>query len=177
MGSHAQSVEDNLIDALSFKLRPGASYITDRRSVTYFPQGGNSYSPAGVKVIKIMLTGDAWMDPSTAKLFMLVTNKINAETSPYMSGACGMFRRLRIVCGGQIVEDIDLYGRLHEHFHMMKPADKRMNDDIEVFGAAFGANAEKSCLRYTDEWFIISRKIFTDPLLSIASRVGVGYKC
>ena len=59
MEAHAQSVEDNLIDSLSFKLRPGASYVTDRRSVTYFPQGGNSYSPAGVKVIKMMLTGDS----------------------------------------------------------------------------------------------------------------------
>ena len=45
----AQSVEDHLIDALSFKLRPGASYISNRRSVTYFPQGGNDYSPNGVK--------------------------------------------------------------------------------------------------------------------------------
>ena len=46
-----------------------------------------------------------------------------------------MFRRLRIICGGQIVEDIDLYGRLHEQFHMMKPKEKRENDAIEGFGA------------------------------------------
>ena len=32
MESHAQSVEDDLIDSLSFKLRPGASYVTDRKS-------------------------------------------------------------------------------------------------------------------------------------------------
>ena len=37
MESHAQSVEDHLIDSLSFKLKPGASYVTDRRSVTFFP--------------------------------------------------------------------------------------------------------------------------------------------
>ena len=52
MESHAQSVEDNLIDSLSFKLRPGASYVTYRRYVSYFPQGGNDYAPSGVKVIK-----------------------------------------------------------------------------------------------------------------------------
>ena len=57
-----------------------------------------------------MLTGDAWMDPSASTLFMLVTNKINADASPYISGAWGMFRRLRILCGGHIVEDIDMYG-------------------------------------------------------------------
>ena len=42
MEAHAQSVEDNLIAPLSFKLRPGASDVTDRRSVSFFPQGGNS---------------------------------------------------------------------------------------------------------------------------------------
>ena len=52
MESHAQGVEDNLIASLSFKLRPGASYVTDRRSVSFFPQGGNDYSPAGVQVKK-----------------------------------------------------------------------------------------------------------------------------
>ena len=122
MEAHAQSVEDNLIDSLSFKLRPGASYVTDRRSVTYFPQGENSYSPVGVKVIKMMLTGDSWMDPSTVKLFMNARNKAAQPTTPHVLGAWGMFRRLRILCGGQLVEDIDNYGRLHEQFHMMKPS-------------------------------------------------------
>ena len=56
-----------------------------------------------------------------------------------------MFRRLRILCGGQICEDIDLYGRLHEQFHMMKPAEKRLNDAIEGFGAnvPLSAGAER----------------------------------
>ena len=143
MESHAQSVEDNLIDTLSFKLRPGASYTIDRRFVTYFPQGCNSYSPSGVKMIKIMFTGDSWMDPSTAKLFMLVRNKINTDTTPHIKGPWGMFRRLSILRGGQIVEDIDLYGRLHEQFHMMKPTGKRTNDEIEGLDVTLGANAEK----------------------------------
>lgn len=146
MESHAQSVEDNLIESLSFKLRPGASYVTDRRSVTYFPQGGNSYSPAGVKVIKLMLTGDSWMDPSTVKLFMNIKNDSAADITPRVAGPWGMFRRLRILCGGQICEDLDLYGRLHEQFHMMKPTEKRENDAIEGFGefyVALSAGAER----------------------------------
>jgi len=65
MESHAQRVEDYLIDGLSLKLAPGASYVTNRRSVTFFPTGGNAYSPSGVKVIKVMLNGDGWLDPST----------------------------------------------------------------------------------------------------------------
>ena len=43
MESHAQSVEDYLIEVLSFKLSPGASYVTNRRSVSFFPTGGNAY--------------------------------------------------------------------------------------------------------------------------------------
>ena len=67
MESHAQSVEDYLIEGLSFKLAPGASYITNRRSVSFFPQGGNAYSSNGVKVARIALTGDGWLDPSTVR--------------------------------------------------------------------------------------------------------------
>ena len=58
MESHAQSVEDYLIDGLSFKLAPGASYAQARRSVTFFPTGGNAYSPTGVKVVKVQLNGE-----------------------------------------------------------------------------------------------------------------------
>ena len=68
MEAHAQAVEDNLIDRLQFKLRPGASYVTNRRSVTFFPQGGNSYTPSGGRVIKVNMTSDQWLDPSTVKL-------------------------------------------------------------------------------------------------------------
>ena len=125
MEGHAQSTEDNLISSLSFKLNPGASYITDRRSVSYFPQGGNDYAPRGVKVIKVMLTGDSWMDPSTLKIFMDVKNSGAGIITPRLTGGWGMARRIRVLCGGQIVEDIDEYGRLSEQFHMMKPSEKK----------------------------------------------------
>ena len=50
----AQSVNNYLIEGLSFKLGAGASYVTNRRSVSFFPSGSDTYSPAsGVKVIKI----------------------------------------------------------------------------------------------------------------------------
>ena len=136
MDSHAQSVEDNLIDSLSFKLKPGASYVTDRESVSFFPQGGNDYQPNGVKVIKISLNGDSWLDPSTVKIFFDVTNNSSGSDKihPIVANGWGLFKRLRILCGGQIIEDIDNYGRLHQMFHLMKPSEKRKNDGIEGFG-------------------------------------------
>ena len=33
------AIEDHLIDAISFKLAPGASYVTDRRSVSFSRRG------------------------------------------------------------------------------------------------------------------------------------------
>ena len=39
------------------------------------------------------------------------------------------------MCGGQIVEDIDRYNRLHEMVDIMKPTEKRLNDMIEGFGS------------------------------------------
>ena len=82
MEGHAQSVEDSLIDSLSFKLRPGASYVTSRRSVSFFPQGGNDYKPNGVKVIKIGLNGDQWLDPSTVKLFSRFRIRVPMNLNP-----------------------------------------------------------------------------------------------
>ena len=48
MQRNAQSVDDALIVGLSYKLKPGASYVTDRRSVTDFAPGGNQYNSNGV---------------------------------------------------------------------------------------------------------------------------------
>ena len=60
----ASSVEDYLIEGLSFKLNPRASYATDRRSVSYFTAGSNIYqSGSGARVIRINLTGIGWFDP------------------------------------------------------------------------------------------------------------------
>ena len=41
MEHHAQSVDDAFIGGLNYKLKAGASYVTNRRSVSCFAQGGN----------------------------------------------------------------------------------------------------------------------------------------
>ena len=131
MEHHAQSVDDHLISSLSFQPKKGASYVNDRRSVTYFPQGSNQYAPGGVKVARIMLTGDAWLDPSTVKiLFKLRNLHASDELQPLVAGAHAFFRRLRLIIGGQIVEDIDHYNRVTQMFHMMVPDEKVGNDSI-----------------------------------------------
>ena len=50
----ANEVDDKLIDGLSFKMQPGASYVIERKSVTHHPQGSNVYEPGpGTKLIRI----------------------------------------------------------------------------------------------------------------------------
>ena len=74
MEHHAQSVDYALIGGLPYKLQSGASYITNRRSVSYFPQGGNQYSPSGVRVMKFNIPGDQWLDPSTFRVRFQLNN-------------------------------------------------------------------------------------------------------
>ena len=53
MEAVANSVDDALIDSLSFKLSNSASYLTDRKSVTFWPTGSNIYKTnSGTKVIR-----------------------------------------------------------------------------------------------------------------------------
>ena len=77
----ANGVEDKLTDGLSFKMQPGASYyVTERKSVTYHPQGSTVYATAaGTKLIRILLTGDNWLDCSTLRVMFSIKN--NAATT------------------------------------------------------------------------------------------------
>ena len=71
----ANSTEDYSIDGLSFKLQPGASYITDRRSVNYYASGSNIYtSDSGARLIIINLTADGWLDPETVRVAFTLVN-------------------------------------------------------------------------------------------------------
>ncbi len=119
----ASGIEDKLIDGLSFKLNPGASYVTDRRSVTYHPQGDN------------------WLDPSTLRIMFTLTNDdlVAAKRLRTLSGPWSFFRRMRILAAGQLVEDIDNYNRIHEMMHLLIAKDSRQNDAAEAFGQTWDA--------------------------------------
>jgi hypothetical protein len=135
--SMANSVQDYLIDGLSFKLNPGASYVAERRSVSYFPSGSNIYQAgSGARVIRVNLTGEGWLDPSTVRVqYTLVNNETTpAKSLRVISGAWGFFRRARCMVGGAIVDDIDYYNRVHEMLHILTSKGKRDNDLIEGFG-------------------------------------------
>ena len=80
MEHHVQSIDDQLIGNLSYKLKVGASYVSDRRSVTFFASGGNQYSPSGVKVRKFNIVADQWLDPPTFRVMFTVNNTGNTAS-------------------------------------------------------------------------------------------------
>lgn len=134
METTIQTVEDSLIEGLSFKLGNSSNYILDRKSSTWYPSGGNSYSPLGVRLIKFVLAGTDWLDPGTVRLQFKLTNKDPANPMKLLNcNPSNFFRRMRIICGGQTVEDIDYYHRVSNMISHLLPHDKKLNDAIETF--------------------------------------------
>ena len=133
----ANSVEDYLIEGVNFKLSPGASYVTDRRSVSFFVAGSNEYqSGSGARVIRVNSMGDGWLDPSTLRLLytLVDTDNTAAHVLRPLSGPWSFFRRARCMVGGAIIDDVDYYNRVHEMLHILTSSNNRDNDDIEGFG-------------------------------------------
>ena len=141
MEHHAQSVEDALIGGSSYKLKPGASYVTNRRSASDFASGGNSYYPNGVKVMKFNIAGDQWLDPNTFRvIFQLNNNNGNnaagtpINVQPLSWNPAVFFRRARLICGGQVVEVIDDFNRLSLMLSGLLPEDDQSDMICEGFG-------------------------------------------
>jgi len=138
MEVYSSSVEDQLVDGLSFKLHPGSSYVTDRQSVSFFPSGSNVYTTtSGTKILRILINGDDWLDASnTLRVFFDVRN---TGTAPLrvLGGPHSFWRRLRVLAGNQLIEDIDYYARTHQMFDILRAQHVRENEDCEGFEHRF----------------------------------------
>ena len=174
----ANSVEDYLIDGLSFKMKGGASYITDRRSVTYHPAGSNIYTPIATKLIKINVTGDHWLDPSTCRVMFDLVN-LESETAKELrplGNAWSFIKRVRCLVNGMVVEDISDYNRCHELFSIMQSEGTRKNDEVESFGRTWDhMNSISATEYYTEQNFSgvkgkQSQTVLFKPLLGILNQ-------
>ena len=133
------SPEDILVDNLSFKLNKGASYITDRRSVRFYPSGSNVYKPtSGNRVLKFSLNAEdnGRLDPQSVRVFFTVQNldqDLNRKLRP-LAPPYSFFRRMRIIAGNQVVEDFDNYNRVHQMFSKLMSQGARKDEANEGFG-------------------------------------------
>ena len=147
METISNSIEDGLINGLSYKLDATSSYITDRKSCTFYAMGGNSYAPnSGTKVIKLVLNSGSWLDPSTIKIQFDVNNLGDAPLRT-LSGGWSFIRRLRCLVGGVVVEDIDNYARVHQMFDVLQSEHVRNNEAIENFGRRYDDQETKALLK------------------------------
>ena len=111
MESISNGVEDYLIDALSFKLPLGSSYIIDRKKSTFWASGSNIYKPLqGTKVVRFQLLGQdgTWLDPASVRIqFDLVYNETVAlKNIRPLGGPHLFFKRARVLVNGALAEDI-----------------------------------------------------------------------
>ena len=164
------SPEDILIDNLSFKLNKGSSYVQNKRSVRFYPSGGNIYTPqSGARVIKISLNGEdnTWLDPQSVRIFFTVKNNdttLNRKLRP-LSPAYSFFRRIRIITGSQVVEDFDNYNRVHHMFSKMMSQGARKDEANESFG-----------YRYDDEVKSLNNEVGTRLDYDVNSTTCPGFK-
>ena len=139
METYANSIEDHLIDGLTFKLDPTANYVVERQSVTYYTQGANIYqSGTGSRVIRFSLSGNGqYLDPSTVRFVFTLKNEGAANEILFpLGGPWSFFRRIRCYSGGgAVLEDIDYANRIHEMMHILTSTANRQNDAVESFGA------------------------------------------
>ena len=116
--------EESLMSQLSYKVGDtGATYITGRRSVNFYPTGANTFSHNAVRVARISLGSEVdFLDPETLRIsFDLVKNAprpAEGEAGDHFlipaAGPHCFISRLLLYAGGVLIEDVDFYGRCHE---------------------------------------------------------------
>jgi len=140
--NHAAALQDQLIPGLDFRHGNSANYVQSRSNISIYPQGSNSYSASGTRTIRIAVNADAnWIDPASVLLYFKVNNKDTTTQSPTavtrmqpLGGPHVWISRLRILCQGQLVEQIDDYGRLYEMMLRLTPLDYQKQYAAQGFG-------------------------------------------
>ena len=117
-----------LIDSLDFSGPPPvADYVNARQQSTFFPQGGNQYSPTGVRQIRFALnTVNGFLDMSTIAFQAVISEKAGQPVQ-FLGGNWGCcVTEMRIYCAGVEVERIQYQNRLETQLERFMPSDKRI---------------------------------------------------
>ena len=135
----AASTDNRLVSSLSFQLPSVANYIVERTQTTFVPQGGNQYTPQGVRLIRFQLADPVqFLDPSTVRLQF---DLVNLTPTPVGGAATPLtlldtphvlFQRGRILVNGVQVEDIQYYGRLCSMLRKLEPKNRLQDDLLET---------------------------------------------
>ncbi len=136
MESILASTEDHLVSNLAFKLpQNSASYVTDKQQATYFPQGGDVYSPLnGQRVIRFALSSSGYLDLSSLVFTMDFQNGPLGACTTLVDGGHCLFTRVRVLISGTEVENLEFHNVVAEMFHRLLPQEKQNNVSLMAFG-------------------------------------------
>ena len=139
-----------MVSNLSFKLpsKSGASYVTSKQQVTFFPAGGNVYSPgSGQRQVRFNLASDGYMDLSSLVVSMDISVGPIGVATPLASGAHSLVTRLRWIISGSEAENIESFNVCSEMFHRLLPAEAQANVELSaVAGRTMqSGSTNKSC--------------------------------
>ena len=125
-----------------------------------------------------MLTGDSWLDPSTFRVQFTLTN--NATVANQMlrpiAGPWAFFRRIRLLAGGVVCEDIDYSNRVTQMMHLLQSEGSRRNHFSEGFGAEFSVYDGYTESKNASNWHGIkggqSQTVLFKPLLGLFFKIS-----
>ena len=171
----AASLEDSLINSMSFHGRSTASYIISRRSTAYVPQSGDTFSPDNTRIIRFSLNDSdgSWLDGSSMRLGFNFHNKSSVDIKPNTSSPASLFRRIRVLVGGVEIYDCLYAGRTHEMFSLLLSANRRMNDCIEGWGSESTASSLEIPFTPATIPKGVSRRMLCQLLCSFSVRASV----
>jgi hypothetical protein len=135
--THIAGAEDKLLDSLHFAGKTSASYVTERRSVSFAPQAASNFTPQGVRLMRFNLADqNGWLVGDTLRLIFTLHNSRAAALVPICDSPASMFRRVRLIGNGSaMIEDIEEYGRVHEMFSRLTSSARRYNAFTEGWGS------------------------------------------
>ena len=151
--------EEELLHSLDFKLSPSSSYVIQRTSSCFYPTGSSTFSPTGVSVARVQLTSESFLDPETIRIQFTVNNLDPGLGLAFKTGPWGFWSRIRLLCGGTLLEDVFYANRINEMLtQALQPTNSAINEYTEGFnlsgtgtevvdsGRSFTVNFKPYCL-------------------------------
>ena len=135
--------------------------------------------------MKFNLPGDQWLDPSSFRVAFQLNNNngtngdgFQVMVQPLSWNPAVSFRRARLICGGQVVEDVDDFNRLSLMLTDLLPEDDQHDIGCESFGnfdfvkgAAAQAADQRKSYRQTDYDLSgnvgLARRVMFKPMLGL----------
>ncbi len=134
------AAEVGMLGSLDYRLPQVSNFVTDRKEVTYYNNGGNSFSPVGVRVLTFQCSGLGFLDASSLCLSVQCNNHSTAADGttlkPLTPELACMIQEIRILVGGTEIERISGYNRLYHLMSQGLSVDKKRNNADICFGIA-----------------------------------------